>query len=246
MEEDTRVTITVQAMIICLFCIAVLAGAITTMQDAMPANGLVSGQEMPVECVDIKERKVALSFDTAGGNENIGTILKKLEENDVRATFFLTGEWVSAYPDDVKAMAQAGHDLGNHSQSHREMGSMSRPEIRQELMKVHAQVKELTGIEMNLFRPPYGTYSSVLIKTALSCGYDTVLWSVESFDWKNYGVNEITEQVLSDAQLKPGAIIWMNSGAKYTPSAIDALIAGLRGKGYELVPVSELKEEGET
>ena len=71
-------------------------------------------------------------------------------------TFFMTGDWVESYPEDVKAIYEAGHDLGNHSANHKNMSELSEEECRQELMTVHEEVKELTGYEMFLFRPPYG------------------------------------------------------------------------------------------
>lgn len=240
MEEKTRLTLTVQAIIICLFCIAVLAGAITTMQDVMPASSTVGGRELPIYCVDTKEKKVALSFDAAWGNQDTEKILEILKKHNLKVTFFMTGGWVKEYPDDVKAIAAAGHDLGNHSENHKEMSKLTKAEIKQELMEVHNRVKELTGAEMNLFRPPYGDYNNQLIKTAASCGYYTIQWSVDSLDWKNYGVQDIVERVLNHKDLQPGAIILMHNGAKYTAQALEAVITGLQEKGYEIVPISEL------
>ena len=92
------------------------------------------------------------------GNDDTQRILDILKEHDVHVTFFMTGGWVESYPDDVKAIYEAGHDLGNHSQNHKNMSQLSDEEKTQELMSVHEKVKELTGVKMQLFRPPYGDY----------------------------------------------------------------------------------------
>lgn len=152
----------------------------------------------------------------------------------------MTGGWVSSYPEDVKKIQAAGHDLGNHSENHKNMSQLSKEECISELMEVHNKVKELTGVEMHLFRPPYGDYDNEVILTAQECGYYPIQWSVDSLDWKNYGMQSILDTVLKHKNLEPGAIILCHNGAEYTAQALDALLAGLKEQGYEVVPISEL------
>lgn len=156
----------------------------------------------------------------------------------------MTGGWVNSYPDDVKAIAAAGHDLGNHSQNHKEMSKLNASEIKEELTSVHNKVKELTGVEMNLFRPPYGDYDNDLITTATSLGYYTIQWSVDSLDWKDYGVDSIIKTVVNHKNLDSGAIILMHNGATYTADALENVITGLKNQGYEIVPISQLIHTG--
>lgn len=92
----------------------------------------------------------------------------------------MTGGWVESYPDDVKTILAAGHDLGNHSENHKNMSQLSNEEKKQELMKTHKKVKDLTGYDMFLFRPPYGDYDNDVVNTAKSCGYYTIQWDVDS------------------------------------------------------------------
>lgn len=87
---------------------------------------------------------------------------------------------MESYPDDVKAILAAGHDLGNHSENHKNMSQLSDQEKKDELMKVHTKVQELTGYEMFLFRPPYGDYDNAVVKTAKDCGYFTIQWDVDT------------------------------------------------------------------
>lgn len=199
-----------------------------------------SNKELPIYSVGTEEKKVALSFDAAWGNEDTGAILKILDKYDVKVTFFMTGGWVEKYPDDVKAIASAGHDLANHSENHKEMSKLSHDDCVDEIMNVHNRVEALTGQSMCLFRPPYGDYNDNLIKSAESCGYYTIQWSVDSLDWKDYGADNIVNRVLNHKNLKNGAIILMHNGAKYTKDALERIIVGLKEMGYEIVPISEL------
>ena len=164
----------------------------------------------------------------------------RIARNQIHATFFLTGSWVDAYPDDVKAIAAAGHDIGNHSQTHPEMSTLSKEQIRDELMQVHKNVKELTGQNMCFFRPPYGDYNNLLIQTATECGYLSIQWDIDSLDWKDYGVQSIIDRTALNPELSNGSIILMHNGAKYTKDALETVISTLQSKGYEFVTLSEL------
>lgn len=99
----------------------------------------------------------------------------------MKVTFFMTGEWIKKYPEDVKALAEAGHDLGNHSENHKQMTKLTKEESAEEIMKAHKRVKELTGIDMNLFRPPYGDYNNTVLGAAKECGYFTIQWDVDVY-----------------------------------------------------------------
>ena len=108
----------------------------------------------------MEEAKITVNT-TCFGPYYQGKIDKQLDilkKYNVHAAFFMTGEWVEKYPDEVKAIYAAGHDLGNHSENHKNMSRLSDEEKTEEIMRAHQRVKELTGVEMNLFRPPYGDY----------------------------------------------------------------------------------------
>ena len=216
-----------------LFMLGVLAFAracLLLMPEGMtvstPAN--VNGRELPIYCVQTDQKKVALSFDAAWGNEDTAKILEILKKHNVHVTFFMTGGWVENYPEDVKAILAAGHDLGNHSENHKNMSQLSVSDQEQELMKVHNKVKELTGYEMFLFRPPYGDYDNSVILTSRKCGYYPIQWDVDSLDWKDYGVDDIINRVVNHKHLGNGSIILCHNGAKYTAQALDGLLTGLK------------------
>lgn len=217
-----------------------LSGWIFAAPKTLPASYTVGNREIPIYSVNTEEKKIALSFDAAWGNEDTAEILAILAKHDVHVTFFMTGGWVETYPEDVKAIAAAGHDLGNHSENHKEMSKLTKSEIEDEIMKVHNKVKELTGTDMCLFRPPYGDYDNDVITTADSLNYYTIQWSVDSLDWKNYGVDSIIHTVCEHNNMGNGAIILCHNGAKYTAQALDTLITRLKEEGFTFVPISEL------
>ena len=152
----------------------------------------------------------------------------------------MTGHWVESYPEDVKAIQAGGHDLGNHSENHKNMTELGAEEKTSELMSVHNKVKELTGVEMELFRPPFGAYDDAVVLNARDNGYYAIQWSVDSLDWKYYGADAIVETVCEHKSLENGAIILCHNGAKYTVKALDEMLTKLQDQGYELVPISQL------
>ena len=224
---------------ISIFAIAIL-GFTLGISKAVTVSNTVNGRELPIYSVETSDKKVALSFDAAWGNEDTQLILDTLAKYNVHATFFMTGGWVANFPEDVKKIQADGHDLANHSENHKNMSQLSDTECQEELMKVHTKVKELTGVEMELFRPPYGDYDDHVIINAKDCGYYTIQWSVDSLDWKDYGVDNIIKTVTEHKDLRNGAIILMHNGAKYTAQALPSVIEKLHADGYEIVPISEL------
>lgn len=223
-----------------LCTLLLLAVVVSNIPAIMSVNSRVGNRELPIYCVQTDKKQISLSFDAAWGNEDTQKILEILKKHDIKVTFFMTGGWVESYPDDVKSIYEAGHDLGNHSENHKDMPTLSDNQQTEELMKVHNKVKELTGYEMFLFRPPYGSYNNNLILNAKKIGYYTIQWDVDSLDWKNYGVDSIIKTVTRHKHLGNGSIILCHNGAQYTAEALDTLITTLQDAGYEFVPISEL------
>lgn len=197
-------------------------------------------RKLPIYCVEQEDKKIAISFDAAWGADDTDDLLRILEKHNVKTTFFLVGDWVKRYPEEVKRIAAAGHEIGNHSDTHPHVGKMSKDAIKKEIMAAHQRVKEVTGIDMNLFRPPYGEYNNTVIEAAEECGYYTIQWDVDSLDWKEYGVDPLIRQVLDHKHLGSGSIVLFHNNAKYTKDALDSILQGLKDKGFEIVPVSQL------
>ncbi len=132
------------------------------------------------------------------------------------------------------------HEPGNHSEHHYDMATITAGEMKTEIMDVHKKVKELTGKDMKVFRPPYGSYNNELIDTVYGCDYYPIQWDVDSLDWKNYGMQNIIDTVCNHKSLDCGSIILCHLGAKYTSQALDEMLTKLQDMGYEIVPVSKL------
>lgn len=203
-------------------------------------NYQIKERRLPIYCVKTDKPQVALTFDAAWGNEDTRRLMDILGAHNIKVTFFMTGGWVEKYPEDVRYIAQQGHELGNHSENHKNMSQLDKAKIKSELQTVHDKVKKLTGKDMTLFRPPYGDYNNDVIEVADSMGYYPIQWDVDSLDWKDYGTDSIVNKILDDPHLGNGSIILMHNGAKYTPDALEAVITGLQQKGFEIVPVSSL------
>ena len=165
-------------------------------------------------------------------------ILNILKENDVKATFFLVGEWVKRNPEETKMIAEQGHDVANHSENHFKMSALNREKIKTEITSCTKTIEEITGQTPNLFRAPYGDYNDSVISIARQAGYYTIQWSIDSLDWKPGISREAILQRISDA--KSGDIILFHNDTPHTEKILGDVIHILRQKDLPPVPVSEL------
>ena len=210
-----------------------------------PAVTEVSGQarELPVYCVQREDRAVSLTFDAAWGNEDTQQLIDILGRYHIRATFFVVGDWAEKYPESVKALSDAGHEVMNHSDTHPHMAGLSREAMCAELEACNDKIEAVTGARPTLMRPPYGEYDDAVIQTVRSLGMEPIQWDVDSLDWKDLSAEEITARVTERVQ--PGSIVLFHNAALHTPEALPAIIETLIGEGYTFVPVSELLLPGE-
>lgn len=233
-RKETKVGIQALALFICLL-LAVYLG-----DTAIAVSSTYGDRELPIYSVDTEEKKISISFDAAWGADDFQKIMEVLDKHNVKTTFFMTGEWVENYPECVQTLVEKGHDLGNHSATHPDMTTLSKEEQKEQIQKVHNAVKELTGYEMELFRPPYGAYDNTVIRTCYEMGYFPIQWNVDSLDWKDYDAATIISKVCDNKNLGPGTIILCHNGAKHTAEALDEMLTNLENQGYEIVPISEL------
>ena len=243
--EDGRRNRRVGQLILAVAGGILLLGAVRYTGSSISISSNVNGRELPIRSVETEEAKVSLTFDVAWNSEDLDMLLEILEKEDVRASFFVTGEWVGKHPEQVKAIYEGGHDLGNHTQSHENMTMLSEEDRRTQIARVQEQVCSLTETKMNLFRPPYGNYDDSLILLAKELGYETVTWDIDSEDWKDYGKEAILRTVLQSKELKNGSIILLHAGTRYLEKALPELIQGLLERGYVPVPLSELLIRGD-
>lgn len=230
-------------LIIALCAVMAVATASVGIQTASRAISAAStDRKIPIYCVDTDKKECSISFDAAWGNEQTDTLLDILDENNVKTTFFLVGDWVKKYPDSVKKIAEKGHDVGNHSSTHAYMTQLPRSKKIGELNDCNREIKKLTGKCPTLFRPPYGDYDNDVVDAVNSLGMYCVQWSIDSLDWKDPSVDQIVQNCVRN--LDNGSIILLHNGAKNTPEALPRVIEAIRAKGFKLVPISKLLPKG--
>ena len=196
-------------------------------------------REIPVYSVDTEENLTALTFDCAWGADDIPQILDTLKEADVKATFFMVGQWAEKNPEMVRAMAMEGHDTANHSYSHFRMGSLDREMQSSEIKKCGDVIEKLSGRKCDLFTAPYGDYNNSLLQEARKLGYYTIQWDVDSLDWKpGISRDEIKQRIRS--KVRKGSIILFHNDTPHTAKLLPEIIEELQSGGYKLVPVSQL------
>ena len=203
-------------------------------------TGTFAANELPIYSVDTDKPVLALTFDSAWGDEDLPDILSILEKHNVTATFFVTGEWAQKYPNAIKLIHEKGHEIGNHGNTHKHMPQISKLEMIQEIQACHNIVYELTGTDMTLFRAPYSDWNADVVYATQSMGYSAINHSVDSLDWKDYGIDSIVQTVCQHENLENGSIILLHNGATYTKDALDTLLTNLEEQGYSFVKVSDL------
>lgn len=226
--------------VICVTTLGVIKPVANVVLNPDSITVSASKKKLPIYCVDTPEKKVSISFDAAWGADDTDELLSILEKNDVKATFFLCGYWVDKYQEEVKKIYEAGHDIGNHSNTHPHGNQLDLEANKKEIMAAHEKVKALLGIDMNLYRPPFGEYNDTVITASEECNYYPIQWDIDSLDWKKYGVEHEVNQVLNHKHLGNGSIILFHNDAEYTPDALDTIIKRLKEKGFEIVPISQL------
>ncbi len=202
-------------------------------------------RELPVYSVEQTEQVVALTIDAAWEDDKTQFILDTLKKYDVKATFFLCGVWVKAYPEHVKAIAKAGHEIGNHSMTHPHMNALDKEAIQKDVSLLNDEVERLTGKRCTLFRAPYGEYNNLVIQTLREMGYEVVQWDIDTIDWKpERAADTILNSVIP--KLNNGSIILCHNNGYQLKNYLPALIEQTLEKGYRFVTVSELLLDGET
>lgn len=196
-------------------------------------NGEASGT---VDCR--KAKCVALTFD-GGPSEPTPHLLDVLKQKHVHATFFLQGRGhVAKYPGTVRRMAAEGHEVADHTWTHKVLTDLDPAEIRQELSSVQDSIAKITGHRPDLMRPPEGRTDEKVSKVCRELGLAQILWSVTAKDYQTNDTALITKRVLD--QTRPDGIILLHDRYPGTIPAVPGIINTLRSRGYTLVTVSQL------
>ena len=197
-----------------------------------------SARQLPIYCVQRDQKLVSISFDAAWGNEDTQDLIDILDRFQVKATFFVVGDWVDKYPESVKALHDAGHEVMNHSNTHAHYPQLSPQEVVDDLNACNDKIEAVTGVRPTLVRLPYGDYDDNAIRAVRSIGMEPIQWDVDSLDWKDYDADTICQRVTS--KLSPGSIVLFHNAALHTPEALPAILDHMAREGYSLLPISQL------
>jgi peptidoglycan/xylan/chitin deacetylase (PgdA/CDA1 family) len=195
-------------------------------------------------------RELALTFDDGPNDPWTPRLLDVLARRQVRATFFMIGNYVSQKPDLARAVAQAGHEIGNHTQTHPNLAYCSAARIARELAECESALRDVIGDHAPFFRPPFGGRRPAVLRAAAHAGMKTIMWRASAFDWELPSAEAIVAKVVS--QVRGGEVILMHDGShrgmgwdrSRTAAAADELIRRYAGEGYRFVTVGEMMQGG--
>ena len=196
---------------------------------------------VPIYSVETSEKKVALTFDAAWGSDKTLKIVNLLQEAGIKGTFFLVGFWIEQNADKVKAIDDAGFDIGTHSNTHPKMSTLNISKITEELETSISKIKNITGKPVKFFRAPFGDYNDSVLNIASGLGLKTIQWDVDTLDWKGISASEILSRV--KANVKNGSIILCHNNSDHILEALPLMISYLKQQGYTMVKISELVYE---
>jgi peptidoglycan/xylan/chitin deacetylase (PgdA/CDA1 family) len=192
-------------------------------------------------------KQIALTYDDGPNDPHTLKLLDVLAKHSVRATFFMIGRYVQQRPDIARAVAQAGHVIGNHTFTHPLLIFASEAQTRTELLDCRSALQDAVGGHSNLFRPPFGGRRPATLRIARELGLETVMWNVTGYDWTAPPAAVIEKKV--ERQMRGDDVILLHDGGHralgadraQTVMATENLIRRYRDQGYEFVTVEEMR-----
>jgi len=197
----------------------------------------------PIYSAKTDKKVVSLTFDISWGTKIPPLVLDILQQENVKATFFLSGPWSRDHAPVVERIIKDGHQVESHGHAHVDLDKLGREGAAKNIAQAHAILEGLTGRAPAYIRPPNGAHNKESVQAAKDLGYATVMWSVDSLDWKNPGVETIIRR--STKLIHPGAIILMHASdtCKQTHLALPTVIQTLRADGYTFISLDHLVRE---
>ncbi|TWE08816.1 putative sporulation protein (polysaccharide deacetylase family) [Neobacillus bataviensis] len=183
---------------------------------------------------------VSFIINVAWGNEYLSDILATLKKHNVSATFFLEGNWTKKNPELAKMIVSAGHEVGNHSYSHPDMSKLTAAKTREQMIKTNEIIEAATGEKCVWFAPPSGSYRDETVKIADELNMKTVMWTVDTVDWRKPSPEVLINRVIS--KIDKGSMVLMHP-TESTAKSLDRLITLIEKKNLHIGTVSELMDE---
>src|SRR5690606_24486835 len=202
------------------------------------------GLDMPMFYVRTERPQVALTFDISWGTSTVGPVLDILREKNVKATFFLSGFWAKRHADIARRIVADGHEIASHGDAHVNLSRYGADDIAKNIMTAHRDLEEATGRTPRFFRPPNGDYDDLVVATARELGYETVIWSLDTIDWKNPGPDFMIQRVRENVFRGDIILMHASDSSKQIHVALPHTIDNLRRDGFEPVTLGELLAGG--
>ena len=217
------------AFMLCVFGALTIWGSVRALPSANITNGVYySG--------DTSSNNLSLMINVYWGTEFLDGMLDVLEEKGVKTTFFVGGTWAVKNEDMLNKMLEKGHEIGNHGYLHKDHDKLSESDNLKEISNTHKIVKELSGVEMNLFAPPSGAYNKITVSSATSLGYKTIMWTRDTIDWRDKDTELIYSRAIKNAN--GGDLILMHPTAN-TLEALPRIIDYFQTNNFNLTTVTE-------
>lgn len=195
--------------------------------------------KLPIYCTDNENREIALTINCAWGADDIEDILNTLDRYGVKASFFVLGTWAEQYPEKLKMIYERGHEIGNHSYSHKLPSKSTEAQLAEEIDKCSDAVEKIIGIRPDLYRAPSGDITDTVLNLSEARGMYNIKWSVDSIDWrKDMTRDNIINRVLG--RTSSGSILLFHNDTQYTKDVLPEIIDRLQKEDYKFVTVSSL------
>ncbi|WP_405098488.1 polysaccharide deacetylase family sporulation protein PdaB [Oceanobacillus sp. FSL H7-0719] len=206
-------------------------------------NGLLwanDSDEVALTKGDAEEPNVALTFNISWGEERVHDILKKLKQEEVQATFFLSGEWAERHPTIVEKIAEDKHEIGMLGYRYKSYLDQEIEQVQKDLFLAQEVFSKLGYEDTKLLRTPSGHFNEEVLELAKSMGFEVVHWNINPNDWENPGTENIVDTVMKNTTNGDILLMHASDSAKQTAGALETILPGLKNKGFTFVPISEL------
>src|SRR5690625_1534853 len=187
-----------------------------------------------------EKEMVALLINVSWGEEYVPGILKVLKQEQIKATFFIEGKWAKENKDIVKMIHEQNHVIGNHAYNHPDMATLSDEEIKTQIEKTNEIIEAIIDKQPVWFAPPSGSFNDQVVRIAHEMGLETILWTVDTIDWKNPSVSVMINRVVNN--IHPGATVLMHP-TESVAQGLTPLIKEIKQKDYELGTIANLVHE---
>jgi len=186
------------------------------------------------------EESIGLTFNISWGEEKVYDILDQLEEHQVQATFFLSGEWAERHPEIVEKISEGEHEIGMLGYRYKSYLDQETEQIRNDLAQANEVFEKLGYEDVRLLRTPSGHFNKDIIDLAEQMNYQVIHWNVNPNDWENPGTDFITDDVMKETENGDIILLHASDSAKQTAEALQTILPGLKNKGFQFVSVTEL------